>query len=133
MHPIGEPADGDGCHQHFADYFRHVDYGVSAGAATALFAYFERFVAIVQEPTLVEIGAGPSKNEHLVQYGCTYAVGIQSSPIAHPSRAVRVNFTVPGTRNACQCPSMSVQCPLLSNVVDSFSSMAGRVLINLLT
>ena len=45
----------------------------------------------------MEIGSGTNKDEHLVQFGCSYSVSAQASPIIPPARPQIVNITVPGS------------------------------------
>lgn len=44
----------------------------------------------------MEIGSGTKKDDHLVQFGCSYFVRVQASPIIPPARPEIVNITVPG-------------------------------------
>lgn len=44
----------------------------------------------------MEIGSGTKKDDHLVQFGCSYSVRVQASPIIPPARPQIVNITVPG-------------------------------------
>lgn len=53
---------------------------------------FQRF----KEPPRMEIGSGISNGEHLVQFGCSYTIIFQTSPIIPPAQPQVINFTVPG-------------------------------------
>ncbi|XP_057372477.1 platelet-derived growth factor receptor alpha-like [Daphnia carinata] len=77
--------DTSSCTEHFTDFFHHVEYS---------------------ETPSIEIGSGTKKGDHLVQFGCSYAVSVQASPIISPDRPLFVNITVPDcVEGVCRCGS----------------------------
>ncbi|XP_046461802.1 uncharacterized protein LOC124208127 isoform X3 [Daphnia pulex] len=73
------------CTEHFTDFFHHVEYS---------------------ELPFMEIGSGTKKDDHLVQFGCSYSVRVQASPIIPPARPQIVNITVPDcVEGVCRCSS----------------------------
>lgn len=77
--------DTSSCTEHFTDFFHHVEYS---------------------ETPSIEIGSGTKKGDHLVQFGCSYAVSVQASPIIPPDRPLFVNITVPDcVEGVCRCSS----------------------------
>ena len=62
---------------------------------TRIYLFFNKIKT--QESTRLEIGNGAAKGEdQLVQFGCTYVVSVQSSPVSHPPNNQIVKITVPG-------------------------------------
>lgn len=102
------------CTEHFTDFFHHVEYSVSllferianvyffftcAQILTSFVFSFAKmiYLAICKEPPVIEVGSSKvSKDSQLIQFGCSYIISIQASPIIPPARPQVINFTVPG-------------------------------------